>query len=100
MSVLKGVLQRQCSIFFLLLLFIYYNVSAQRGFTTSVLKGFEHCLWECSSPPGPESCSEKNKNKYAQHPNVEFRKAKVEKFKWRNGFFYAISQQAKDVINK
>ena len=44
MSVLKGVLQRQCSIFFLLLLFIYYNVSAQRGFTTSVFKGFEHCL--------------------------------------------------------
>ena len=37
---------------------------------------------------------------FFQHPNVEFRKAKVEKFKWRNGFFYAISQQAKDVMNK
>ena len=35
---------------------------------------------------------------YAQHPNIDFRKAKVEKFKWRNGFFYAMSQQAKDMV--
>jgi len=35
---------------------------------------------------------------YAQHPNVDFKKAKVEKFKWRNGFFYSISQNCKGVV--
>jgi len=35
---------------------------------------------------------------YAQHPNVEFRRAAVEKFRWRNGVFYSMSQQAKDMV--